>query len=62
LLGASRVIEFKLDDDARKFRIEEVSPDFEYSLTDFEVDLWTNRFRIDQNIRMAGVDKPSASS
>ncbi|WP_302893653.1 JmjC domain-containing protein [Ralstonia pseudosolanacearum] len=42
---------------ARKFRLEEVLPGFEYSLSDFEVDLWINRFRVDQNIRMAGADK-----
>lgn len=42
---------------ARTFRIEEVIFGFEYSLADFEVDLWINRFRVDQNIRMAGGDK-----
>ncbi|HID8304696.1 JmjC domain-containing protein [Pseudomonas aeruginosa] len=39
------------------FRLEEVMPGFEYSLADFEVDLWINRFRTDHNIRMAGEDK-----
>ncbi|KLU27200.1 hypothetical protein EOS_05820 [Caballeronia mineralivorans PML1(12)] len=44
-------------DTARKFRLTDATPTFQYSLADFEVDLWINRFRIDQNIRMAGADK-----
>lgn len=50
-------MEFSAGDKARKFRLEEVLPGFEYSLADFELDLWVNRFRTDHNIRMAGEDK-----
>ncbi|MGE8481698.1 MAG: JmjC domain-containing protein [Pseudomonas sp.] len=50
-------MEFSHGDTAHKFRLEEVFTGFEYSLKDFEVDLWINRFRTDHNIRMAGEDK-----
>ncbi|WP_239923720.1 cupin domain-containing protein, partial [Agaribacterium haliotis] len=39
------------------FELDEAFPDFEYSLSDFEKDLWVNRAHIRNNIRMAGEDK-----
>lgn len=48
---------FKPRDVAFKFRLEEAIADFNYSLKDFEVDLWANRLRISENIRMAGADR-----
>ncbi|WP_427308990.1 JmjC domain-containing protein [Cupriavidus sp. H39] len=48
---------FRARESAYKFRLEDALPGFQYSLADFEVDLWINRFRVDQNIRMAGADK-----
>lgn len=42
---------------ARVFELDGASPGFEYSLSDFEKDLWVNRSNIRNNIRMAGEDK-----